>query len=68
MAHPPDKTSDLPQDWTENFDREANALTAKISLGLASKRETETLEEFEERAIQTFRDKGLFKNEKKKTR
>ena len=59
---------DLPPDWTESFDREARALTAKISPGLAGKRKTETLEEFEERAIQMFRDKGLFQNEKEKTR
>ena len=54
---------DLPPDWVDNFDREANALTAKMSLGLAGKRDTKTLEEFTERAVQMFRDKGLFKNE-----
>ena len=57
---------DLPPDWQENFDREARALTEKISLGLAGKRKTETWEEFEERAIQMFRDKGLFRNEEGK--
>jgi len=57
---------DLPPDWEENFKREARALTSKASLGLAGKRETETWEEFEERAIQMFRDKGLFRNEEDK--
>jgi len=54
---------DLPPDWEENFKREARALTSKVSLGLVGKRETETWEEFTERAIQMFRDKGLFRNE-----
>jgi hypothetical protein len=47
-----------------NADRAAAELNAKISLGLASKRETESLDEFTERVIQMFRDKGLFKNDR----
>ena len=43
-------------------ERAAAELNAKISLGLASKRQTESWEEFEERVIQMFRDKDLFKN------
>ena len=54
---------DLPPYWEENFKREARALTSKISLGLTGKRKTETWHEFEDRAVQMFRDKGLFKNE-----
>ena len=54
---------DLPPDWEENFKREASTLTSKLSLGLAGKRETESWQEFEDRAVQMFRDKGLFKNE-----
>lgn len=57
---------DLPPDWEENFKREARALTSKVSLGLAGKRDTETWEKFEERAVQMFRDKGLFRNEERK--
>ena len=54
---------DLPPDWEDNFKREARALTSKLSLGLLGKRETESWQEFEDRAVQMFRDKGLFKND-----
>ena len=54
---------DLPPDWEENFKREARALTSKLSLGFTGKRKTETWQGFEDRAVQMFRDKGLFKNE-----
>ena len=54
---------DLPPDWTESFDREAQALTSKLSLGLLGKRKTESWQEFEDRAVQLFQDKGLFKGE-----
>ena len=47
----------------ENADRAAAELNAKLSLGLASKRNTESWEQFEDRVIQMFRDKGLFKND-----
>jgi hypothetical protein len=48
----------------ENADRAAAELNAKLSLGLASKRNTESWEQFEDRVIQMFRDKGLFKNDR----
>jgi hypothetical protein len=41
----------------------AAELNAKLSLGLASKRKAESWEQFEDRVIQMFRDKGLFKND-----
>ncbi len=41
----------------------AGELNTKISLGLLGKRKTESWEEFEERAVQMFREKGLFKSE-----
>jgi hypothetical protein len=44
----------------------AKELNAKISLGLLGKRETESWEEFEERAVQMFREKGFFKSEDEK--
>jgi len=47
----------------ENADRAAAELNAKLSLGLASKRNTESWEQFEDRVIQMLRDKGLFKND-----
>jgi hypothetical protein len=46
------------------FDRAAAELNAKLSLGLASKRKAESWEQFEDRVIQMFRDKGLFKNDR----
>jgi hypothetical protein len=46
------------------FDRAAAELNAKLSLGLASKRNTESWEQFEERVIQMFRDQGLFNNDR----
>jgi hypothetical protein len=60
-----DATNDqeLPPDWEENFKRETRALNARISLGLLGKRKTESWEEFEDRAVQMFQDKGLFKGE-----
>jgi hypothetical protein len=44
----------------------AKELNTKISLGFLGKRKTESWEEFEERAIQMFREKGLFKSEDEK--
>ncbi len=41
----------------------ARELHSKISLGLLGKRKSESWEEFEDRAVQMFQDKGLFKNE-----
>ena len=54
-----------PPDWLEHFEQATAELNSKLSLGLASKREAESWEEFEERVIQMFRDKGLFRNEGK---
>ena len=54
---------DLPPDWTESFDQAVNELHSKISLGLLGKRETESLQDFEDRAVEFFRKKGLFKGE-----
>ena len=56
--------SGLPRDWLEHFEQATAELNSKLSLGLASKRETESWDEFTERVIQMFRDKGLFKNER----
>lgn len=62
---PSEKTPPSPEeDALARFDQAAAELTAKLSLGLASKRETESLDEFTERVIQMFRDKGLFKNDR----
>ena len=44
----------------------AKELNAKISLGLLGKRKSESWEDFEERAVQMFREKGLFKKEEDK--
>lgn len=55
--------SGLPPDWLEHFEQATAELNSKISLGLTSKRETESWDEFTERVIQMFRDKGLFKND-----
>jgi hypothetical protein len=44
----------------------AKELNAKISLGLLGKRKTESWDDFEERAVQMFRDKGFFKSEEDK--
>jgi len=65
MAENPNDESGLPPDWLEHFERATAELNSKISLGLTSKRETESWDEFTERVIQMFRDKGLFKNEEK---
>ena len=62
MAENPNDESGLPPDWLDNFERATAELNSKISLGLASKRETESWDEFTERVIQMFRDKGLFNN------
>ena len=56
--------SGLPPDWLEHFEQATAELNSKLSLGLASKRETESWDEFTERVIQMFRDKGLFKIER----
>jgi len=64
MAENPNDESGLPPDWLEHFERATAELNSKISLGLTSKRETESWEHFEERVIQMFRDKGLFKNDR----
>ena len=55
---------EIPPHIIENAERAAAELNAKLSLGLASKRNTESWEQFEERVIQMFRDKGLFKNDR----
>ncbi len=54
---------EIPPHVIENTERAAAELNAKLSLGLASKRKAESWEEFEDRVIQMFRDKGLFKND-----
>jgi len=60
---PSEKTPPSPEEEAlARTERAAAELNAKISLGLASKRQTESWEEFEERVIQMFRDKDLFKN------
>jgi hypothetical protein len=62
---PTEKTPPSPEEEVlARFDRAAAELNAKLSLGLASKRNTESWEQFEERVIQMFRDKGLFKNDR----
>lgn len=62
-ATPSEKTPPSPEEEAlARTERAAAELNAKISLGLASKRETESLDEFTERVIQMFREKGLFKN------
>lgn len=62
---PSEKTPLSPEDeGLARTERAAAELTAKLSLGLASKRETESWDEFTERVIQMFRDKGLFKNDR----
>ena len=60
---PTEKTPRSPEEEVlARFDRAAAELNAKLSLGLASKRKAESWEQFEDRVIQMFRDKGLFKN------
>ena len=54
---------EIPPRIIENAERAAAELNAKLSLGLASKRNTESWEQFEDRVIQMLRDKGLFKND-----
>jgi hypothetical protein len=51
------------EEWVRGSERAAKELNAKISLGLLGKRKSESWEEFEERAVQMFREKGLFKSE-----
>jgi len=69
MDHPDTPTEKTPRSPEEEvigrFAQDTAALTARLKLGLASKRKAESWEEFEERVIQMFRDKGLFKNEEK---
>jgi hypothetical protein len=69
MDHPDTPTEKTPRSPQEEVlarsAQAAAALTARLKLGLASKRKAESWEEFEERVIQMFRDKGLFKNEEK---
>jgi len=57
------KKSSSIEDLVAASEQAAKELNAKISLGLLGKRKTESWEEFEERAVQMFRDKGLFRNE-----
>jgi hypothetical protein len=61
----PDKptTPEVPPDLLEESAKAAAELNARLSLGLASKRKTESWEQFEDRVIEMFRVKGLFKNE-----
>jgi hypothetical protein len=69
MDHPDTPTEKTPRSPQEEVlarsAQAAAALTARLKLGLASKRKAESWEEFEERVIQMFRDKGLFKNDEK---
>ncbi len=69
MDHPDTPTEKTPRSPQEEvlarFAQDTAALTARLKLGLASKRKAESWEEFEERVIQMFRDKGLFKNDEK---
>ncbi len=68
MDHPDTPTEKTPHSLEEEVlarsAQAAAALTAKLTLGLASKRKAESWEEFEDRVIQMFRDKGLFKNDR----
>jgi len=69
MDHPDAPTEKTPHSPDEEVlarsAQAAAALTARLKLGLASKRKAESWEQFEERVIQMFRDKGLLKNEEK---
>jgi hypothetical protein len=47
----------------ENSERAAAELNARLTLGLAAKRKTESWEQFEDRVIEMFRSKGFFKND-----
>jgi len=60
------KKSPSIEDLVAASEKAAKELNAKISLGLLGKRETESWEDFEERAVQMFREKGLFKSEDEK--
>jgi hypothetical protein len=66
MDHPDTPTEKTPRSHEEEvlarFAQDTAALTARLTRGLASKRKAESWEEFEERVIQMFRDKGLFKS------
>jgi hypothetical protein len=68
MDHPDIPTEKTPPSPEEEVlarsAQAAAALTARLTLGLASKRKAESWEEFEDRVIQMFRDKGLFKNDR----
>ena len=59
-SSPPQTSVD---DLVRRSEEAAKELNTKLSLGLLGKRETESWQEFEDRAVQMFRDKGLFKNE-----
>ena len=62
---PTEKTARSPEEEVvARTERAAAELNAKISLGLAAKRGTESWEQFEDRVIQMFRDKGLFNNDR----
>jgi hypothetical protein len=66
MDHPDTPTEKTPRSPQEEVlarsAQAAAALTARLKLGLAAKRKTESWEEFEERVIEMFRAKGFFKN------
>ncbi len=57
------KKSPSIEELVRGSEQAARELHSKISLGLLGKRKTESWEEFEERAVQMFRDKGFFKSE-----
>jgi len=59
------KKSPSIEELVRGSEQAAKELNAKISLGLLGKRKSESWEEFEERAVQMFRDKGFFKKEDK---
>jgi len=59
----PEKTEATPSSMAQSAQAAAE-LNARLSLGLAAKRKAESWEEFEDRVIQMFRDKGLFKNDR----
>lgn len=68
MNHPVTPSEQTPPppdgDSLERTEQAAAELRVKLSLGLPGKRETASWEEFEERAIQLFRDQGLCKNKR----
>jgi hypothetical protein len=68
MDHPDTPTEKTPRSPEEEVlarsAQAAAALNARLSPGLASKRKAESWEQFEERVIQMFQDKGFFKRER----